>query len=101
MNESRGTSKGITGCLETSPHLALDNLCHILFPGNIRKLGWIVRTIVTRRRNPMKCIMHLITCSISRVTDDIARKKVDSGTYQFVSKRQWKTEVRDKVIVVP
>ena len=49
----------------------------------------------------MKCIMHLITCSISRVTDDIARKKVDSGTYQFVSKRQWKTEVRDKVIVVP
>ena len=44
----------------------------------------------------MKCIKDNITGNVSRLSDDIARKRVNSGEAVYVAKHIWKKEVRDK-----
>lgn len=43
----------------------------------------------------MKCIMNNFSKNITRVSDDIAKQKVDSGDFKYVSKSLWKEKTRD------
>lgn len=45
----------------------------------------------------MKCIKHLQTSNITRVSDSIAASKVSTTEpeYEYCSKELWKSEVRD------
>lgn len=43
----------------------------------------------------MKCIKDT-EGRITRVKDDVANEKVDSGEYTYCGKAEWKKEVRDK-----
>ncbi len=42
----------------------------------------------------MKCIVSTAN-EVKRVSDDVAKTRVDSGKWSYCSKKRWKTEVRD------
>ena len=44
----------------------------------------------------MKCVKHIETGKIMRVSDKIANKHVYLGGWIFIPKQEWKDKVRDK-----
>ena len=44
----------------------------------------------------MKCVKHIESGKIMRVADKVAQKHVFSGSWQYIAKREWKINVRDK-----
>ena len=47
----------------------------------------------------MKCVRNNIDNSIKRVRDDMAVDMVISGKWKFCSKKEWKEEVRSKIVI--
>ena len=46
----------------------------------------------------MKCIKQITTSKIIRTNDEAAAMKVASGDWSYVSKKEWKTKVRDSKV---
>jgi len=44
----------------------------------------------------MKCVKHVESGKVMRVTDSIAEKHVFQGNWKYVAKKVWKETVRDK-----
>jgi hypothetical protein len=46
----------------------------------------------------MKCIMKISDGSITRIADEAAKKKVESGAFKYVPKSEWKA-LKEPVVI--